>query len=74
MLMYITFYSQICPNGHLPLTAICLLCQSLFLILGNTFPIKTICPKRPNVLNGHLLLVLWVTAYGRFDCIRLPNV
>jgi hypothetical protein len=40
-------YSQICPNGHLCYAA------NLFLSLCSTFPIKTICPKRPSVLYGH---------------------
>jgi hypothetical protein len=41
---------RICPNGHLPLTAISLIRPSLFLTLCDTFPIivlKTICPKWP---------------------------
>jgi hypothetical protein len=34
-------------NSHLCYAA------NLFLSLCNTFPIKTICPKRPSVLYGH---------------------
>jgi hypothetical protein len=45
---------------------------SLFLTLYNTYPIKTICPKRLIVLNGHLFLVPRVTAYDRFyfECLE----
>jgi hypothetical protein len=51
------------------LTATCLkrpsvLCRpAVFLTLYNTFPIKTICPKRP------VILIPRVTAQDRFDCI-----
>jgi hypothetical protein len=45
-------YSQVYPNGHLPLTAICVM-RPMFLSLCSTFPIKTICHKRPSVLYGH---------------------
>jgi hypothetical protein len=47
-------YSQICPNGHLPSTVICVM-RPLFFPLLSTFPMKTIWPKakQPSVLYSY---------------------
>jgi hypothetical protein len=64
-------YRQICPNGHLPLTVICVIRPHCFCPYAADSLLKP-CPKRPSLIRP-LILVPWVAAKDRLDCILKEN-
>jgi hypothetical protein len=61
-------YSPFCPNGHLPLTAICIIHAMWFLaICKHSYYYSSICPKRPFVIRP---LLSW-SLRCRFRPVRL---